>query len=116
MAFTARPATYDDEILIGDTLTREAELLDEDGDAYDVSGATGTCQIRTEPGGTLLASPTVTLPNSGTDGLVRWTLAAASTSALTAQTARWALRLTLSDSTVHTILEGVMRIRQGVVA
>jgi threonine dehydrogenase-like Zn-dependent dehydrogenase len=115
VSYTAPPSRYDHELIIGDTYIVVASLVDEDGEAYDITGATGTASIATEPGGTELAAPTVALVGAGTLGTFSWTLAAATTAALTAARAQYSVRLTFADASKHTILEGVVQIRRSVV-
>jgi hypothetical protein len=116
VSYTAPPERWDHELVVGDTYLVVAELVDSDGEPYDITGATGTCLIATEPGGTTLATPTVSLVTDGTDGQFQWVVAAATTAALSYPVrAQYSARLTFADATKRTILEGVVLIRRSVV-
>jgi hypothetical protein len=111
VSYTAAARQWDHELVIGDTYhPADVTLKDSAGDAYDITGASGTALITTEPtGGTTLATPTVALVTDGSDGQFRWTVAAATTAALTAGTrAHYSVRLTFADGTKRTILYGVV--------
>lgn len=115
MAYTADPVTWPHQLVIGDTYQPAIVTLeDDDGAAYNLTGATGVCQIRTEPGGTLLLSPTVSLVDAA-NGQFTWISAAASTASLQPQRAKYSVRLTFADATVRTIVEGPITIRPSVV-
>lgn len=115
MAYTAPPVRWDHELIIGDTYQPlTAALQDGDDAAIDITGATGTMQIRTEPGGALLATGTVTI-TSAVDGEFQWSIAAATTAQLQPQRAQYSVRLTFADATVRTVLEGTVQIRRSVV-
>jgi hypothetical protein len=115
MSYTAKARKWDHELVIGDTY-RIVVTLKSAGVAYDITGATGTCEIRTEVGGTLLASPTVSLVTDGTDGQFQAVLAYATTATLTAQRAQYSARILFADGDRRTIIEGVVDLRKSVVA
>jgi predicted alpha/beta-hydrolase family hydrolase len=113
--YTAPPMKWDHELIIGDTYQpATVQLVDADDVAYPLDGATGECQIRTEPGGELLLSPTVTV--DGTTDTFTWSSAVAATAVLLPQRAKYSLRLTFSDGSKRTVLEGVVTIRRSVVS
>lgn len=112
---TGDPAWFDFRVIIGDTLQPATVVLqDADGVAYDLTGVTGECEIRTAPGGTLLLSPTVSLVVAA-DGSFTFASSAAATSALTPARARYAVRLTWPTGEVRTVLEGNVDILPSVV-
>ncbi len=108
--YTADPKQYDHRLVIGDTYLVIGTLLDSAGAVYDITGATGTAKLRSEPGGQVIATPTVSLYTDGTDGKFQWTIAAATTAGLAPGRARYAVRLTFADSTVKTVVEGTIDI------
>jgi hypothetical protein len=115
MPFTASPYKFDSQLIIGDTWQpAEVALLDDAGDPYDLTGATGECEVRSSPGSTLLLTATVS--HDGAGGVLTWVASAALTAALSAQTARYSVRLTFADATVRTVVVGTVHIVQEIVA
>ncbi len=115
MSYTAGPARYDHDLIIGDTYTVQASLEDEDGTPYDITSATGVAAIVTQLGGAVLATPTVTITD-GAAGEFKWVVAAATTAALEQGTGILAVRLTFADTTVATVVEGTVKIRPSAVS
>lgn len=108
MAYTADTVRYDHRLVIGDTYIVVLRLVESDGTAFDISGATGAAVLRSEPGGVAILTPTVALVTDGSDGYLQWSASAAATAALLPGRARYAVRLTFADSTKRTIVEGVV--------
>lgn len=115
MAYTSPPVIWHHELVIGDTYSPAViRLTDADGDPYDLTGATGVAELRTEPGGMLLLTPTVALVDAD-DGQFSWSSTAAATAGLVPAKARYSVRLTFADGSKRTILEGTVLIRRSVV-
>lgn len=113
MAYTAAPQRWDHELIVGDTYQpAEVALVDDDGAAVSLVGATGTMQLVDEPGGNVLATGTVTV-TSGAGGTFTWSIAAATTASLQPQTAHYGVRITFSGGEIRTVLEGRVLIRLG---
>lgn len=111
MAYTSAPQRWDHELIVGDTYQpAEVALVDDDGTAVSLTGATGLMQLVDEPGGAVLATGTVTI-TSGAGGTFTWAIAAATTASLIPQTAHYAVRITFSDGSIRTVLEGRVQIR-----
>lgn len=105
--------SWDHELILGDSYSPGVvSLEDENGDAFDITGATGVVQVKTEAGTVVAAFvPTVALVGDGTLGTFEWTSSAASTSALSAGKYIYAVRLTFADATIKTVVEGMITVR-----
>lgn len=115
---TADPARWDFSAVIGDTLQPASFVLDDGATPavpYDLTGVTGECQIRSEPGGALILAPTVTITDAA-EGEFTFASSAAATADLAPGRARYAVRLTWPSGEVRTVIEGVVTIRSGVVS
>lgn len=109
MAYSAEPVVYDHTLIIGDTYRGPTvSLVDATGAAYDLTGATGECEVVTESGGETLLTPTVTV--SGTTDDFYWSSAYSATASLQPQRARYAVRITFADGTRHTVIRGTVTI------
>ena len=120
MPYTAPRKQWNDQdpLLIGTTYRRRVYFRYRDGTAYDLSGVTGTCEIRTEPDhstGTLLASPTVSLITDGSDGGVQWLLDEAGTAGLSPNPRAYFGLVLSIDGDTREVLWGPLEIRRGVV-
>ena len=116
MAYTADPVTYDHVLIIGDSYQpATVTLTDSAGAAHSLVGATGVCQLRSEPLGELLLTATVTVTD-GAGGVFTWSAAAATTAALLPGKARYSLRMTFADASVRTVLVGTVTLRRETVS
>lgn len=114
--YTADPFRFDHELVIGDTYQpATVTLQDSAGTAHSLSGATGLCYLREEPGGEILLTPTVTVTNAA-NGIFTWSSTAAATAALVPGKARYGVRITFSGGEKRTIVEGYVTIRRGVLS
>jgi hypothetical protein len=112
VSYAAAPVQIPDhELVIGNTYSGSAQLYDESGVVYDITGATGVAQVRTEAGGLLLLSPTVTI--TGATGLVSWSSTAAATAALSPGPATLGVTVTFADASVLEICWSRVTIRLG---
>lgn len=110
------PTRWDHELIIAETYDpATVTLTQEDGSVYDLTGATGEVQLRTEPGGALVLEPTWAAISAAA-GTFRWSATPAETADLVPGTYRYAVRLTFSGGTVRTVLEGRVTVRRGVVS
>lgn len=98
---------YNLVIEIGATFDQTVTWTDEDGDAVDVSGYTAAMKVKSKIGGSTLVSLTdgdgITL---GADGTIRIVIEAATTAALSAETAVYDLVLTSAAGKVTRLLQG----------
>lgn len=115
MAWTSDPFQHDSTCIVGDTWTVQFTLEDSADVAHDLTGVTGVSSVRDEPGDTAIATPTVTVTDADS-GEFEVTLAASTTAQLSPGTYLWAARLTWPDSTVKTVVEGLLTVRRAVVA
>jgi hypothetical protein len=115
MAWTADPFTHDTTLIVGDTWLVEATLEDASGVPHDLTGVTGEASIRSEPGGVVVATPTVSV-TSATDGEFSVSVPATTTADLAPGSYRWAARLEWGDGTIKTVVEGRLTVRRAVVA
>ena len=114
--YTADPFRFDHELIIGDTYQPcTVTLKDSTGTAYSLSGATGVCYLREEPGGEILLTPTVTVTDAAA-GIFTWSASATLTAALVPGKARFAVRITFASGDKRTIVEGDVKIRRGVIS
>lgn len=91
-----KPAKLDIDIAQGETWVLTVTLAEDDGTAIDISGGSGQCQIRTQPGGQVLASPTVTVTD-GAAGEFELSLTYTQTAALAFSTAYYDVALTYNS-------------------
>lgn len=109
--YTAPPQVFDHDLWIGDTYQPAViQLLDSTGAAYNLTGASGVCELRTESGGEILLAPTVSLTDAA-NGKFTWSSTAVQTAALKPGRAVFGVRLTFGDGTKRTILIGTVTIR-----
>lgn len=109
--YTADPQQYNHDLWIGDTYEPvTVRLVDSTGTAYNLTGVTGACELRTEDGGQVLLSPTVSLVDAA-DGKFKWTSTATDTAALKPGFAVFGVKLTWGDGTKKTILFGRVSLR-----
>lgn len=111
MAWTADPQRHDSTLIVGDTWLLQLTLEDADGVAHDLTGVTGVASVRSEPGGLVVATPTVTV-TSADDGEVEVTMPAEDTAEMVPGNFRYAVRLTWPDGVVRTIVEGTITARR----
>jgi hypothetical protein len=109
-----QPVRFDHELIIGDTYRVELVLEDEDtGAAIDLSAVTaGTVKLRTEPGGVVLLTPSVSLADKAT-GKIVWSSPNTTTDDLQPGTAVYALQLVSDTYTI--VVEGRVVIRRAAV-
>ncbi|MEQ1565381.1 MAG: hypothetical protein ABMA64_07065 [Myxococcota bacterium] len=110
MSWTAQPQRFDLVHLVGETLALTVELVDADGVAVDLTGATGEAAVVAELGGGVVLEPVVTV-TSAAGGQFTVTSTAAATAGLRPGTYRWGVRVTFGDGSVKTILEGELLAR-----
>ncbi len=109
--YAGEPMIHPVTVIIGDSWSLDVTLEDEDGVAFDITGMTGVCQIRSEPGSVVVATPTVAI-TSAAAGQFSATLSAATTANLSPGSYRYAVRCTFADGSVRTVLEGVATVRR----
>lgn len=115
--YTADPVSYDHALVIGDTYQpATVTLTDSTGTPHALTGVTGVCELRSEIGGVLLLSPTVTILTPAANGQFTWASLPAATAALSPGTVRYAIRLTWPSGVVRTVLEGQIVVRRTVLA
>lgn len=115
--YDAPPLRWDHELVIGDTYAPGVVALEDDtGAAHDITGATGEVRISEQVGGTVLLSPTWALVGAGTLGTFQWTDTAANTALLQSGRYPYAVRVTFSDGSKRTVLEGFVDVRRGVLS
>jgi len=108
------------DVVAGDTLTVDLELLDEDGlPVTDLVGASALMEIRENVLDATLDASAVASINT-TDALVQFTIPGAVTSTWLGATDikkvfRYGCRITYSDATIRTILGGKIMVNRGVV-
>ncbi len=89
---------------------------DPPGTAFDLTGATGVCQIRAEPGGQLLLSPTVEITDA-VAGAFRISASSTDTAGLLPGRARYEVTFDFDDGLGdRQMLTGTVTIVRGVVA
>lgn len=111
MSYTAGPVRWDHDLIIGDTYFPAVAALATDDVALDITGATGVAELRAEPGGAVVASPTVALID-GAAGTFKWALPAATTAIIPARSYLYFVRLTFADGSIRTVLEGRVNARR----
>ncbi len=117
LPYTSPPQRWDHELIVGDTYQPAVvALTDSEGAAHDLTGATGEVQLRTEPGAALALSATWALVGSGSLGTFTWSASAASTASLAPGRYSYAVRVTFSDGSKRTVLEGTVTARRSVIA
>lgn len=87
------------------------QLVDETGAPYSISGSTGVVQIREQPGTAAILEPVYTI-ESASNGEFYWLSPAASTASLAPGVYQYAARVTFSDGSVRTIVEGLVTVRR----
>lgn len=116
MPYTADPVKFDWMLVAGDTAQPAVVLLlDANDEPYDLTGVTGECQLRAEPGGEVVLEPTVSLVDADA-GEFTFASPAEDTVELRAGRYRYSVRLTWPDDTVRTVLEGTVTVRASVVS
>lgn len=86
-------------------------LTDDTGTAYNIAGSTGLIQLRSEPGASVVLTPTYAIED-GPNGELSWSSPASETEDLAPGVYQYAVRVTFSDTTVRTILEGRVTVRR----
>lgn len=83
-----------------------------DGEPVDLTGASATMRLTNRAGAalTLTSNPAAGITLGGAAGTITLSITAVQTAALTAATLRHVLNVTLSDGTVHRLLQGDARV------
>lgn len=100
------PLQYDHEAIAGDTYRVVVQLVDADGEPYDLTSVTGVCQVLSEVGGEVVLTPTVAVVSPATDGVLRWTAPYTETAELAPGVYPYGVRLTWADATRDTVFVG----------
>ncbi len=98
--------SFPHELIIGDDYRPlvYGRLKDPTGAFYSLSGASGVAKVKTEFGGEVLATPTVTFAQDATSWYFYWALADDVTALLKPQEAYLSVRITFSDGTKKTVV------------
>lgn len=113
-AATARqsPYRYDHSLIIGDTYQPAlVTVVDADGVAVSLVGATGSGVIVDARTRATLATLTVAVVD-GAAGEFQWSVAAATTASLSPGRAEYSVVMTFADTTIRTLVEGAITIRE----
>ena len=105
LADLTQPAKLDLTIVSGDSFSREIIIEESDGTPIDLAAYTGYAEIRTRPGGDLLATFTVVI--DAPLGKVTISLTTTQTAALPGKGV-WDLELNGGATNTHTIVTGVV--------
>ncbi len=102
-----------DELVIGDSWEGTAEVLDDDGSALDITGATAEVQFRRPSGAALDLTVTVDASTDAALGLVHWSVPYADTEGLAEGPVDYGVRVTLDGGYRQHILRRRMRLVLG---